>query len=325
MPSRAILTIAAGKAGFLDMAVALARSFRRWNDPREITFLLVTDLEADLPADLDFIVRRQVPGGTLGRGFSSKLQLDQFAPEGQTLFIDADCLCVGSLNEALEVFRGHAVSVIGREISGGDWFGDVAAICRQHGVPALPRFNGGVYYLEQGEACRKIYETARKFETRYDDIGFARLRGRPNDEVLMALAMALHGEKPVPEKGDIMNSLLAAPGGLDIDVFGGRAVLRNPRYHARHNDWYAMEEMQPKIVHFAGMDPAAFPYKSERMRLELVYGRGWSRPAATLWTNLTFSLPWKMRAACKTVVRPIFHATMGPRKRAVSMRVAEPN
>ena len=36
------------------------------------------------------------------------------------------------------------------------------------------------------------------------------------------------GQKLVPETGTIMNTLLAGPGGIDVDVFRGRAVLYNP-------------------------------------------------------------------------------------------------
>lgn len=72
-------------------------------------------------------------------------------------------------------------------------------------IQAMPRFNGEVYYLERGRICEKVYETARELERRYDDIGFVRLRGHPNDEVLVSLAMALHGQEPIPERGDIMN------------------------------------------------------------------------------------------------------------------------
>jgi hypothetical protein len=51
---------------------------------------------------------------------------------------------VGSLEQAFAGFRGHSVSVIGREISNGEWYGDVATICRKFNITASPRFNGGV-------------------------------------------------------------------------------------------------------------------------------------------------------------------------------------
>ena len=142
----AVFTIAVGKPLYLRMACALARSFRLWHRDSDIGFFLATDADrASLPADLSDINIIPLRPGQYGRGFSPKIHLDKIAPADQSLFVDADCLCVGSLAEAFAAFRGHSVSVIGREISNGEWDGDVAAICRQFKIPALVRFNGGVW------------------------------------------------------------------------------------------------------------------------------------------------------------------------------------
>src|SRR5262249_10105677 len=143
----AVFTIAVGKPLYLRMACALARSFKLWHRHSDIGFFLATDADpASLPADLSDIKIIPLLPGEYGCGFSPKIHLDKIAPAERSLFVDADCLCVGSLAGAFEAFEGHAVSVIGREISNGEWAGDVAAICRLFNVPALFRFNGGVYY-----------------------------------------------------------------------------------------------------------------------------------------------------------------------------------
>jgi hypothetical protein len=177
----------------------------------------------------------------------------------------------------------------------------------------MPKFNGGVYYLEKGGMCSRVYQTARELEPRYDEIGFARLRGHPNDELLVSLAMAIHGQKPIPEKGDIMNSLLAGPGGVEIDVFKGHALLKNPKSHRQHNPWYELDEMRPRLVHFLGSDISTYPYRQEVIRLKLVCEKGWPVWAATLWIKLTFSWPWLVREKLKNLLRPLYHATFGPR------------
>ncbi len=97
-----------------------------------------------------------VAPGDLGEGFSSKLLLDRFAPASQTLFIDADCLCMASLAGVFTRFSGQSVAVLGGRISTGEWFGDVASTCARAGVLALPKFNGGMYYLEPGAAATAI-------------------------------------------------------------------------------------------------------------------------------------------------------------------------
>jgi hypothetical protein len=309
-----VFSIAVGKPIYLELACALARSFRLWNWNSDLRFFLATDARREsLPKDLQDIDFISLDPGQYGKGFSPKLHLDKIAPAETSLFVDADCLCVGSLSNAFDMFRGHAVSAIGREISSGEWFGDVALTCRRFDVSTLPRFNGGVYYLEKGESCSRVYQTARELEPRYDEIGFKRLRGCPNDEVLLSLAMAIHGQKPIPETGEIMNSLLAGPAGLSIDVFKGHALLRNPRNHPKHNDWYDLEESRPKLVHFLGSDVNTYPYRQEIMRLRLVSEKSWPVWMATLWAKLAFSWPWQSREKLQDLFRPIYHAAFGPR------------
>jgi hypothetical protein len=62
---------------------------------RYISFHIITDLETELPADLKAVRLVRIPSGALGAGFSPKPHLDTLAPVQHTLFIDADCLCVG--------------------------------------------------------------------------------------------------------------------------------------------------------------------------------------------------------------------------------------
>jgi hypothetical protein len=306
--------MACGPALYLRMAIALARSYKRWNDSAWIPFYLATDAAPSaLPPDLADVRIIPLQPGQFGRGFSPKLHLDALAPAARALFIDADCLCTGSLEPAFATFAGHAVSVIGREISSGEWFGDVAAICRRLEIAAIPRFNGGVYYLETGPACSAVYATARALEPRYDELGFVRLRTHANDEVLVGAAMARHGQTPVPEKGDIMNSLLAGPGGVELDVLAGRLVMHNPRTHPRHNPWYELEELRPRLIHFLGGEIDEYPYHQEELRLALVCGKRWPAWLATAWTRLTFTWPRLLWNGVKDLLRPLFRAAGGTR------------
>lgn len=319
-PPHAAFTIAVGKPIYLKMAFALARSFLRFNNREDIGFTLVTDRPVSArPPDLDAIDWIQIPEGAYGRGFTPKLHLDKLAPSDRALFIDADCLCVASLGHAFKAFAGRPVSVIGRTITGGEWFGDTAAIAASLGLNGYPRFNGGVYYLERGPACSAIYDTARDLLPRYDELGFVRLRGAPNDEVLMAAAMALHGAEPIPETGTIMNSLMAAPGGMALDVLRGIAVMHNPKRHPRHNPWYAQEELRPSIVHFLGQDVAHHPYRTEITALERA-AAGWPEPLARLYAHLASAWPDRMARGAKWMVRPAYHRLFGTRAVRASAR-----
>jgi hypothetical protein len=310
-----VFSVAVGRLNYLSMACALARSFKLWHDKRSLALFLATDASGEsLPFDLKDVNIIPLISDQYGSGFSPKLHLDKIAPAAHSLFVDADSLCVGSVHNAFSAFKGHSVSAIGRHIHDGEWFGDVAAICRRLGVRAIPRFNGGVYYVEPGEACTQVFETARELEQRYDELGFVRLRGKPNDEVLISAAMAIHKQMPIPETGEIMNGLLAGPGGIEVDVLSGHALLKNPRNHPKHNNWYELEEMRPRIVHFLGTDVGSFPYRREIERLRLVCSAGWPVWLAKLWTTIRYTVPHLILESVKDTFRPAYHASFGPRK-----------
>src|SRR4051794_32250425 len=190
---RAVITIATGKPIYLAMAISLARSFFFWHRDFDVAFYIVTDREVALPADLDRVRLIAVKPGELGHGYATKLHLDLVAPAKQTLFIDADCLCAGNLSSLFDRFSGLHVSVVGGEIKQGDWFGDAAKLCARFNLECLPYFVGGMYYLEPGTKATAVYARARRLAPDYDELGLVRLRGQPNDELLMAIAMALEG------------------------------------------------------------------------------------------------------------------------------------
>lgn len=320
--SKAVLTIATGKSIYIEMAVNLARSFKWWHKDSSIKFFLATDQKDLVPDDLSDIEIIELQPGQYGQGFSPKLHLDKLAPADKTLFIDADCLCVGSLEPIFDRFAGRAVSVVGTMISQGEWFGDIAAVCQRFQVPAIPKFNGGVYYMEKGEESDSVYATARELEPQYDDIGLMRLRNRPNDELLMAIAMTLHAQTPVIEDGSIMSDPQACPGELIIDVLRGKSKLINPPApHPNHQAWYPFNEVHPVLVHFLGHHTTIYPYKREELRLNLVLGKGWTVLAADTWATLFCSIPSFSARGFKNALRPIYRRLFGNRTVSVSNRI----
>jgi hypothetical protein len=315
----AVLTLATGKPVYVRMAVNLARSFLWWHRDSDIRFALATDSKHLLPGDLNGVDVIELAPGQLGRGFSSKLHIDEIAPADRTLFVDADCLCVGSLEPTFAKFAGHAVSVAGRvgtpaEVSEGDWFGDVKAVCSRFGVRALPYFNGGVYYLERGAACTRIYETARKLERDYDAMGLVRLRGLPNEELLMAIAMALHGETAVPDDGSVLSEQLCVDQ-VALDVLrGGSWYASSYSHELGRNLDTRLSDMHPVLVHFLGGTTARHPYRREELRLELAAGRRWPVWAADLAAAACRSLPMLTARGAKDALRPAYRRLFGTRK-----------
>ncbi|HEY8784034.1 MAG TPA: hypothetical protein VIM16_20565 [Mucilaginibacter sp.] len=322
MNKRYVLTIATGKKMYVGLAVNLARSFLYWHTNSAIIFQLVTDQPQLVPRDISNKIQViTITPGELGSGFSSKLQLDKLVSEGQTLFIDADCLIFENLDALFNRFKHHAVTVVGSYIADGEWFGDVGAICRQFKVPHLPKFNGGLYYLEKGEKATEVYTAAREIEKRYDEIGFVRLRNRPNDEVIMALAMQLHGQKPVFDDGTIMSDPQACQGGYKIDAISGKRWLVNPPApHPLHQSWYPFTRVSPVIVHFLGFYTLHYPYAREVYRLKKVLSNKltWY---AELVGLLSIEYPSRIKEQLKNLLRPAFYKLLGHRKIKVSERI----
>jgi hypothetical protein len=319
---RQVITIATGKKIFIDLAANLARSFLLWQPGTDIKFKLVTDQPHLLPPDLiDKIQLHTISPGEFGEGFSSKLYLDKFAVDGQTLFIDSDCLIFDKLDFLFERFKGHQVSVVGNHISEGEWFGDIKSIIKKFDLPHIPKFNGGIYYLEKGDTASAVYQTARNLEKQYDDIGFVRLRNRPNDEVLMALAMQIHGQQPISDDGTIMSDPQACPGGYEVDVINGRRWLLNPPApHPLHQPWYPFTRVSPAIVHFLGYNTTHYPYKREVYRLYKTATNKFNLPAK-IKAYWGIELPMRIKSFIKEKLRPLYRVLFGTRLIKQSNRI----
>lgn len=317
---RAVLTVATGSSVYWRMAMELARSFEYWHPRNDIGFFVLTDLDEPLPRTVRRLRKISVPSGSLGKGFSAKLHLDRFAPAEQTLFVDADCLCVRPLDFAFDRFAGHAVSVVGGTVADGEWFGDVARTCRQTGVEKLPKFNGGVYYLEPGPKASAVYQRARELLPQYDALGLVRLRNSPNDELLMAIAMAQEDCWGIPEDGTVVGDFQFTPRMIALDVVRGRCVLENPAPpDPRHYTKFPVTRVQPAIVHYLGHHISGWLYRSEVLRLRLAVDYG-VPPLLASSAGSFFRLPHWMADRVKDALRPTFHAALGPRKVRSSVR-----
>lgn len=311
---RAVLTIATGRRVYLDMAIALARSFRWWHVDSPIGFYLATDSVESLPQDLDFVNVLRFKPGELGAGFSVKLSMQRISPAKATLFIDADCLCVGTLGPVFDRFAGHAVSVVGGGVESGEWFGDIEKTRARFGLRSLTKFNGGVYYFEHGEVAARVFNRAQLLVERYDELGLVRLRNAPNEELLMSIAMGLEGCTGVRDDGTIHGELFASPCLRHVDVLAGRALLSNPAPpDPAHRPGYPVRDTRPVIVHFLGDFTAKWQYRSQARVLALVLNREIPSWLARFWVGLTYTMPARVMVRVRNALRPAFTRIFGHR------------
>ena len=320
---KSVLTVATGKLVYVEMAVALARSFHLWNKETGIEFYIATDQENLIAEDvLKWVKIIKLDLAEIGDGFSPKWNLDKIVQTDKTLFVDSDCLIVKPLDELFKLMNGKSVSVIGGYISEGEWFGDIKTICSNFGVEKLPKFNGGIYYVERGATANNVYQKAREIAANYDKIGFVRFRNKPADEMVMAMAMAFYNQTPLEDTGNYMNDPLACPGTIKLDVFKGFSELENPSYpHPKHQSWNPNHIVNPIVVHFLGYYTNKYPYTREALKLRLVFQKKYSVALASIIAALKITIPFLLADTIKNTFRPIYHALFGYRKIKTSERV----
>ena len=318
--TREVITLAIGRPVYRELASNLARSFRRWNSSGEIAFHLVTDQADELDPDLGFVRVTRIRPGELATGFTAKLHVDAYLSADESLLVDTDCLCVGPLGPVFDRFAGRHLAVVGRRVTDGELFGDIAFRCRQAGVPWTVRFCGAVYFLRRGALCSEILAFARSLEPRYEELGLQLLRGVPNEEPLIGLAMGKFGEEPVPEDGSIKADALFYNQPFRCDVLAGRAVASNdPQLPTLLPEWQMPDVARPVILHFNAGFAECPPYTAEAWKLRQVL-RGWPAPLARLAAWLRFELPFRFRERMKNVFRPMFRRWFGVRPVRASPR-----
>ncbi|WYL94552.1 MAG: hypothetical protein HEQ35_12415 [Gloeotrichia echinulata IR180] len=238
---RGIITFAYGLPKFIEMAKTLAHSLNLYSP--NIRRAIVTDNPDNkelIELFDDIIPLRKDYGSNLRQ----KLHLDKYAPYQKTLYIDSDSIVVRDINFIFEVFAGRSFSLAGDNfISFGDKdpFFEVDAMLNQFALEKLPKFNGGLFYLEKGNTVTALFETSREILSKWREYGFSAWRGDgPNDEPIISIAMTLHGQSMVLDEGKIMRTPIGLRGSFDIDVLTGKSTFQKRD-----------KVVSPAIVHFA--------------------------------------------------------------------------
>lgn len=318
---RAVVTIATGKKVYMDMAAALARSYHYWNE--DIPFILLTDYSSIVPSDIGQlegveVIRKNL--SPMGRGFSIKLFLDKLSPAQETLFIDADCLVTGPIKPVFERFRGQSVSTIGALQSEGEWFGDIKDRCRGFDVESVPVFVGSVYYFRHDAICRQVFDKARAILPFYNEHGFVRLRGVPNEEPLLSVGMACFGQEPIADDGLLKADAMNFEDSIAIDIFTGKVAFNGSG--SQKTSW-GVTHATPVIAHFNDAYAEGPPYTREQSKLKQVYQHGWAEQTASMYAWCRHQLPHSIMSRAKEVGRPLYRALFGAREVKKSPRLPD--
>ena len=314
--NRCVITIAVGKPYFLKLAENMLRSFILWNSRTDMHFLLLTDNTAYFSKYRnDKIHIRELQLLESEKSFTAKFKLFEHVFAAENLFVDCDCLFYKDIDFIFDAFARHNFSTIGNEVRAGDFFCEVDQMVKKFDIAGMPKFVGCLYYFKNNAAAKEVFEKAIALKDDYDQLGFIRLNGKENEEPLFSVAMAVNGESPIPNNGEIKADMMYYKN-IRSNVLNGRAKLWGSNTSITNGE-HIPDAAQPAIVHFNGLFTYDYPYLAEIFRLSHA---GNNRTIILLMSQLYYTIPDKSKRILKFVLRPAYRLLFGYRKIAINVR-----
>ena len=254
--TRGFVTIATGAERYFNIARNLLWSYRQFASEK-YPFAIICDRENEYTAEFDDVILLK----EAHCNYLDKLQLYDYLPYDETIFIDADSLAYGDLDEWWDIFKdadnfslfGYAWTDLK---SGRGWFVPDGTGEFKDKITFIPDFNGGIYYMRKSEKCRKIFELANYFAVHFGEYAFNGFDSAA-DEPCLALAMAVEQCMPldIKEKG-----LVFAPARKDIELDISKPVAF---YYGKN----AEDGYNVSLVHWSNYRTKLALYKFEVQKL----------------------------------------------------------
>ena len=123
--------------------------------------------------------------------YLDKLQLYEYLPYDETIFIDADSLAYGDLDKWWDIFKdADDFSLFGYAWTDlkckRGWFIPEGTGEFRDKIRFISDFNGGIYYMRRGEKCKRVFELANYFAENFSQYKFNGFTS-PADEPCLAL------------------------------------------------------------------------------------------------------------------------------------------
>ena len=222
---KGFITIATGKEEYYVLARNLLRSYRYFcKDP--LPFAILADRENEYTTEFNDVLIFEKGAAN---SYLDKLELGIYLPYDTTIFIDADCLAYGNLNQLFDYFESvDDFSCFGRVLPLGDktgWFEYDNLGKLKSKVSYVVGLHGGIYFMRNSEKARQVFDTAKGLVPDYSEFKFKGKFDTPGDEPLIALAMALNNCKPIPFNREAICCYWEYVDGMRIDISKGRAEI----------------------------------------------------------------------------------------------------
>lgn len=258
---RGFVTIATGHERYYRLAANLLHSYRRFaKEP--LPFALIADRKNQYTEEFDDVIIIPDPENS----YNDKLKLFRELPYDETIFIDADSLAYGDLNEWWKLFENSGdFSLFGyawRDLTcGRGWFVPSGMGEFEEKIHFIPDFNGGVYYMRNTEACGEVFRVAEHCARHYTDYRFNGF-STPADEPVLALGMAVCGFEPVNKDDE----LVFAPRRKQLD-----ADISIPKAIFRRNE---QTSYPVRLIHFSNYRTQLAFYRNEVAKLAKITETG---------------------------------------------------
>lgn len=259
---RGFVTIATGAERYFDIARNLLWSYRQFASEK-YPFAIICDRENEYTAEFDDVILLK----EAHCNYLDKLQLYDYLPYDETIFIDADSLAYGDLDEWWDIFEeaddfslfGYAWTDLK---SGRGWFVPAGTGEFKNRISFIPDFNGGIYYMRRSEKCRKVFELANFFAEHFSEFAFNGFDSAA-DEPCLALAMAVEQCMPldIKEKG-----MVFAPAKKDIEL----DISKPMAFYHRKN---AKDGYYVNLIHWSNYRTKLALYKFEVEKLNHLRNR----------------------------------------------------
>lgn len=300
MSKRSVLLLATNRQEYLQFALNCAASVNLHN-PGLPVFIATNIAPTQSYPGVQFLNVSE----ELSKLFiEAKIYLDRFLQTEETLFIDSDCLCYGSLTPLFEACGGKDVTVIGRLIPLEDYWSPNPEFARKEfSIDKSIIFNGGFYFLRKTELTERIFNRAREISVRYDEYGFNRIKNKwKNEEDLLSIAMIANKQEPIKDDGAFMADFSTDRQPLELNVLTGARILRNPAPGNKYRDWYP-KTYSPILLHFGGSNLKTYPYVSQSLLLRLAKARVPKSIAAFIVACL-LHIPYKTYHKLRRILKP---------------------
>lgn len=194
--NKGFVTLAVGNERYYQLAVNLLRSYKYFAKNKLMPFAIVADRKNKYTALFDDVIILQNPS----KSYMDKLQILQMPPYNENIFIDADCLAYGNLNNYwlyLSNLGGVRCFGSSHPLSfDNGWFKISDIGHYKDRISYIPKMHGGIIYFRDDELTKCIIKDALDIAKNYNKYRFMYF-DKPADEPILALASTVNNCRPI--------------------------------------------------------------------------------------------------------------------------------